>query len=113
MIKHFNVQFLEPAFSYLENLDLKTRKKILQNINRSQYETNPTLFKKLDDQIWEFRTRFANKQHRILAFWDKTKENNTLVIATHGILKKESKIKKGEIDKAKKLREDYFNNSNS
>ncbi len=104
---------MEQAFTYLENLDLKTRKKILQNINRSQYETDPKLFKKLDKEIWEFRTRFGNKQYRLLAFWDKSNEQDTLVVATHGILKKESKIKRSEIEKANKIRQKYFNNSDS
>jgi len=66
------------------------------------------LFKKLDDQIWEFRTRFKNKQIRLLAFWDKRDNQNTLAIATNGFIKKPQKTPKKEIEKAEKLRNEYF-----
>ena len=66
------------------------------------------LFKKLEDEIWEFRTLFNGKQFRLFAFWDKTKKEEALVIATHGIIKKTSKVPQKEIDKAEFLRKKYF-----
>jgi phage-related protein len=45
-----------------------------------------------------------------LAFWDKTNKTDTLVIATHGIVKKTNKMPAKEIDKADKIRKAYFNN---
>ena len=50
--------------------------------------------KKLTDEIWEFRIRFSNKQIRLLAFWDKRDNKNTLVIATNGFIKKRRKPQK-------------------
>jgi hypothetical protein len=44
----------------------------------------------------------------MLAFWDKTETWNTLVISTHGIIKKRSKMPESEIQKAKLLRIRYF-----
>lgn len=106
----FEVILLEDAFIFLSKLDIKTRKKILRNINRARYSLDPVLFKKLDNEIWEFRTLYAGIQYRLLAFWDKSKTDETLVIATHGFKKKTSKVAKKEIAKAKIIKEDYFEN---
>ena len=44
------------------------------------------------------------------AFWDT--EEETLVIATHGIVKKTQKTPLKEITKAEEIRKEYFNNKN-
>jgi phage-related protein len=108
MIKRFEVDLLEEAFNFLEQLDVKPRKKIFQNMNRAQYHTDPKLFKKLDGKIWEFRTLFAGIQYRLLAFWDKSESKHTIVFATHGMIKKTSKVDKREIHKAENIRQLYF-----
>ena len=64
----------------------------------------------MTDEIWEFRTLYAGIQYRLLAFWDKEDKTETLVFATHGIVKKTSKVDKKEIDKADKIRNTYFKN---
>ena len=84
--------------------------KIFQNIRRSEQQSNPKLLKKLTDEIWEFRTLYYGIQYRLFAFWDKEDKAETLVFATHGIVKKTSKVNKNEIDKAVKIRKTYFNN---
>lgn len=66
------------------------------------------MFKKLEDDIWEFRTVYAGLQYRILAFWDKTDNKETLVLASHGFIKKVDKVPKKEIEKAKVIRKHYF-----
>ncbi len=60
---------------------------------------------------------YAGIQYRLFAFWDKenpsTKqvdETETLVFATHGIIKKTSKVDKKEIVKAENIRTSYLNN---
>jgi uncharacterized protein YdeI (BOF family) len=68
------------------------------------------LIKKLQDDIWEFRAKFAELQIRLLAFWDKTDNKETLVIATHGFVKKVDKVSAIEIDRAARLRDKYFRN---
>lgn len=45
-----------------------------------------------------------------MAFWDKTGDEETLVIATHGFIKKVDKVPGGEIDRAVRIREHYFRN---
>jgi len=109
MIK-YEVRFLEPAKDFLDKLDTKSREKILFNIWKSRETNYPELFRKLSGDIWEFRTRFKGKQFRLFAFWDKSSTKNTLVIATHGFIKKTQKTPKKEIEKAEKLRIDYFEN---
>ncbi len=58
--------------------------------------------------IWEFRTKYKKTYYRLLSFWDKTDKKETLVVATHGIIKKTDKIPKAEIEKAKAIMRQYF-----
>jgi phage-related protein len=104
MDKLFDIIFLEEAFAFLSALDKKHYEKILYNIRKAQTEYDPELFKKLTDDIWEFRTLYQGLQYRLLAFWDKTNLENTLVISSHGFVKKRSKVPDNEIQKAKQLR---------
>jgi phage-related protein len=78
------------------------------NIDKARHANDPKLFKKLRDDIWEFRTNYSGIQYRLLAFWNKTDNANTLVIATHGIIKKTDKMPDKEIGKAIAIREKYL-----
>jgi phage-related protein len=70
---------------------------------------NPLIvFKKLQGEIWEFRTKFKKNQYRLFAFWDKEDVENTLVISTHGIVKKSQKVPQKEIERAERIRQQYF-----
>jgi phage-related protein len=104
----FNVEFLGEAIDFMELLDDKTREKIYYNARKVQMVNDPELFKKLNEFIWEFRTKFNKNQYRLLAFWDKTDSAETLVLATHGFVKKTQKTPKGEIKKAEEIRKEYF-----
>ena len=110
MKPQFEILFLEDAFNFLKQLERKHYEKVLYNIRRAQNETNSDLFKKLSNDIWEFRTNYSGTQVRLLAFWDKTESKDTLVIATHGFIKKLDKVPANEIRRAIKLREKYFDN---
>lgn len=109
MTKLFEITFLDEAFQFVKSLDKKHAEKIIYNIRKSQIEIDPKIFKKLRDDIWEFRTLYQGLQYRLLAFWDKTDNNNTLVVSTHGFIKKRSKVSDSEIERAKQLRTLYFN----
>ncbi len=109
-MKRFETKLLEEAFDFIENQDLKARMKILQNIRRAEQHSDTKFFKKLSKEIWEFRTLYSGIQYRLFAFWDKEDSNETLVFATHGIIKKTSKVDKKEIDKAEKVRAQYLSN---
>jgi len=107
-LKKFEVIFLKEAREFLIELDQKNREKIIFNIDKAKIKNDKKLFKKLKDEIWEFRTLFNKTYYRILAFWDKENKEETLVLATHGIIKKIDKIPEKDIKKAKKIRENYF-----
>jgi hypothetical protein len=87
---------------------LKTRHKVYYNVDKAKLGLDPKLFKKLTDNIWEFRTKYGGLQYRLFAFWDRTNGAETLVISTHGIVKKVSKVPRADIDKAERIREIYF-----
>ena len=108
MVPKFEVIFLEEAINFVENLDEKTRKKIFYNIDKARLLNDPKLFEKIEDDIWYFRTMYSSMQYRVFAFWDKTDNRNTLVIATHGVVKKSNKVLRSEIEKAKRIRNEYF-----
>lgn len=109
-MQKFQTRFLEEADKFISELDSKTAKKILYNIDLAEQTNDPKLFKKLQNDIWEFRTKFAGLQIRLLAFWDKTDKTDTLVFATHGFIKKVDKVSKNEIERAVKIKEQYFEN---
>ena len=108
MNKKFEVIFLEQTIDFLESLAQKSRKKIFYNLDKAKLINDPKLFKKLTDNIWEFRTKYNGIQYRLFAFWDKKDNSETLVISTHGIIKKVDKVPKADIEKAKQIRAEYF-----
>jgi hypothetical protein len=63
---------------------------------------------KFDVLYSEEADAFLDKQYRLLAFWDKRNGQNTLVIATHGFIKKTQKTPKGEIEHAQSIKDIYF-----
>jgi phage-related protein len=71
-LRHFQTKFLEEADKFIAGLDPKASRKVFYNIDLAEQTNDPKLFKKLEKDIWEFRTRFGGKQFRLLAFWDKT-----------------------------------------
>jgi len=109
----FRVEFLEEAKAFLDKLDEKARDKIVYNIWKARSTSDKELFKKLQDEIWEFRTKHNKTYYRLFAFWEKTEKTDTVVIATHGFVKKTDKIPKGEIERAEKHRKKYFDEKNS
>ena len=58
-----------------------------------------------------FETRFLEEANEFIAGLDlKTDNKETLVIATHGFVKKSDKVPKKEIERAVRLKEKYFEN---
>ncbi len=104
----FKIELYKDATNFLRRIDENIRRKIVENIHKASLCLDPKLLKKLTGNIWEFRTLYKGKQYRMLAFWDKRDSKDTLIIATHGFIKKESKIPQKEIEKAKKIMNEYF-----
>ena len=108
MTEYFSILLSTEVEEFLDSIDEKARNKILYNIDKAKITLDPKIFKKLTQEIWEFRTKYGSLQYRLFAFWDKRDNKKTLVIATHGIVKKTQKTPKEEIEKAMRIREYYF-----
>lgn len=102
------VKFLEDVKVFLDSLDEKPRDKIFYNIWRAKQVKDEELFKKLDHEIWEYRTQFNKIEYRLLAFWDETEKS--VIVVTNGFIKKTSKTPKKEIEKARQLKKEYLKN---
>lgn len=105
-MRQFQVAFLPEAALFLETLDEKAREKIYYNIRKSQHVTDNELLKKLNENIWELRTLYGGKAYRLFSFWDEFEK--ALIIATHGIVKKQQKTPRKEIERAEKIRIEYL-----
>ena len=105
----FKIVYTEEAIGFLRHLPQKVKAKVVYNIGKSMYVLDNSLFKKLENtDIWEFRTLYNGNAYRLFAFWDT--EEDTLVIATHGMIKKSQRTPLKEIEKAEAKRKEYFMN---
>ena len=109
MLNFDKLVFCTDAEKFMENLGEKTRNKVYYNIRKAQLVNDDKLFKKLDGQIWEFRTLYKKEHIRLFAFRHREGGVETVVVTTHGILKKTAKVPKHEIKKAKQIRTEYLN----
>ena len=103
---YFTVALLPEATAFVNEQETKVREKIAYNINKAQYVMDNELLKKLDGEIWEFRTIYNGICYRLLAFWDPNKKR--LILATHGFVKKTNKTPKQQIEKAEEIRKKYL-----
>ena len=102
------VVLMDEALTFVRSLPLKVQQKITYNFKKTELGVmDKELFKKLENsEIWEFRTLFNGSCYRLFSFWDTKTE--TLIIATHGIVKKSQKTPPKEIIKAEEIRKKYF-----
>lgn len=107
-MRYFETRFLEEADKFIAELDPKTARKVFYNIDLAEQTNDPKLLKKLQNDIWEFRTKYAGLQIRLLAFWDKSDGKKTLVFATHGFIKKVDKVPANEIERAVSIRKKFL-----
>ena len=109
MNNHISVILSDEANVFIRQQPLKAQQKITYNIRRLQSGViDKELFKKLaETEIWELRTLFNGVCYRLFAFWDT--EKAALVVVTHGIVKKTQKTPKKEIERAERIRTEYFN----
>ena len=99
---------MDEAVAFVRSLPQKVQEKITYNFLKIQQGLiSKELFKKLEGtEIWEFRILFNGNCYRLFSFWDTDTE--TLIIATHGIIKKTQKTPKKEISKAEIIKQEYF-----
>ena len=95
-----------PMIEFLDSLSVKERAKIFAYIEKfvelknSGGRPKENLSKHLEDGMFELRVSFENRISRSFFFYEAEKR----IIFTHGFVKKERKIPKNEIEKAKSIR---------
>lgn len=102
------VVLMEEAAAFIAGQSVKAQQKIYYNIFKVEESIREAeIFKKLENtDIWEFRTRYNGICYRLFSFWDT--DTDTMVVATHGIVKKTMKTPVKEIAKAEEIRKEYF-----
>ena len=58
-MKYFETKFVEEADTFIAGLDVKIVRKIFYNIDLAEKTNDPKLLKKLQNDILEFRTKYA------------------------------------------------------
>ena len=108
----FRVVLTDAAVEFLRSMPEQARDKMNSNISRaSKGEKNADIFKKLHNtEIWEFRAEHRRISYRLFSFWDS--EEEVVVVATHGIIKKTQKTPLKEIARAEAIRKEYFRMKN-
>jgi len=93
-------------WDFYNPLDKKLKEKVdyVLQIIISVERISTKFFKHLDDGIYEIRIEYKSDIYRIFSFFDEGR----LIILLHGIQKKTQKTPRKEIDRAKKLRREYY-----
>lgn len=95
-----------PVEQFIDNLDLKMKAKVfgrLELLERYGSQLGMPFCRHLDDGIFELRTVQGNNITRILYFF----VIGERVILTHGFVKKTQKTPSGEIERAKRMRNEW------
>jgi len=113
VLRKFDVNFYKeengdcPVEQFLDSLDNKMKAKILKMIMLLQQNGNELrepYSKSLGDGIFELRVKHATDITRILYFF----VIGNKIILTNGFVKKAQKTPQGEIELAKKYRDDFL-----
>lgn len=103
---------MDDAEEYLAKVNTKMQQKIVRDIQKTEIGIKGKWYKKLagSDGIFEFKESDHQFWYRILAFWDKTGKEETLILCTHGFNKKSDKTPPKEIKQAERIKNQYFEN---
>jgi phage-related protein len=97
-----------PVREFLDSLPGKAAQKVLWVLMLAEdLDTLPTTyFKKLagSNDIWECRTQFGSNEYRILCFH----AGGSVLVLTHGFVKKTQKTPAKEIERAETSKRDYL-----
>jgi len=109
------MRILEPYKNYFWDFynplkqNVKDKVDYVLQIVMSSQRIPAKFFKHLEDGIYEIRIEYGNNIYRIFSFFDE----NKLVILLNVFQKKTQKTPRKEIEQAKKLRGDYYENKKS
>ena len=104
------MRIIQPYKNYFWDFYNPLQKKVKDKVDYvlqiiiSVERVSTKFFKHLEDGIYEIRIEYRSDIYRIFSFFDDGK----LVILLHGIQKKTQKTPRKEIDRAKKLRNEYY-----
>lgn len=97
----------KPVGQFIRTLPLKMKAKVIGDLHLLEEYGNMArepLTKHLEDGIFELRSKTGTDIVRILYFF----EENRIIIATNGFVKKQQKTPKSEIELAKRRRTNHF-----
>lgn len=96
-----------PVIEFLDSLDIKMRQKMLRSIQALQdmgISLRMPLSESLDDGIFELRAKTGTNISRVMYFF----VVGDRAVLTHGFIKKTQKTPPREIERAKKICDDYI-----
>ena len=97
-----------PVKGFLDSLSGKAAQKVtwVLKLLEDMEAVPSTYFKKLvnTDEIWECRAQHGSNAYRIFCFFS----DRSIVVLTHGFMKKSQKTHKREIERAESYRKDYI-----
>jgi len=110
MNKPIEIILLPEADKFVDEIEKSARKKLFYAIRKTKMQIYGDWFEKLKSSrgIFEFRVKDSNKFFRLFAFWDSSGDTESLIVCTHGLIKKTNKTPKHDIEKAEKIKEKYF-----
>ena len=96
-----------PVIEFLDSLDIKMRQKMLRSIQALQdmgISLRMPLSESLDDGIFKLRAKTGTNISRVMYFF----VVGDRAVLTHGFIKKTQKTPPREIERAKKICDDYI-----
>lgn len=97
-----------PVQDFLDSLPGKAAQKVTWVLKLvEELDIIPSsYFKKLEgtEEIWECRIVFGSNSYRVFCFF----VDNSLVVLTHGFMKKSQKTPRPEIERAEAMRRDFL-----
>lgn len=109
------MRILEPYKNYFWDFYNPLSQKVKQKIDYvlqiviTVERVSTKFFKHLEEGIYEIRIEVGSNIYRIFTFFD----DNKLVILLHGFQKKTQKTPRKEIERAKELRRQYYEDKES
>ena len=111
MTTYYEPLFLDEAMHFLEQLPMNDAEKILYTIRKAQVNMDAELFKKNDDELWEFRTYYRGFHYRLFAFIQPNAIPPPFVVITNGFIKRTRRLPHYEKDHARQLKKKYLSSN--
>jgi phage-related protein len=110
MEKPIEIILLKQAEDFLDDVEAPVRKKFFYSMRKTKSRIFGEWFTKMagTSDLFEFKVDNNGKFYRLFSFWDSRDGKQTLIICTHGLIKKTNKTPKAEIQKAEDIKDLYF-----